>query len=171
MPIKVAFGRRAPTSQRERRRERADAAPASASDGQTDVRWSDLDQIMSNLRVRDADGAGVRHSIASSSSESSYASSRRTAAEAVEELDMRNVNVSLGNLSIEGGREHHRYADVDDEDVDVDDKDVDDYEDDDYEDDASRLEDDDDIPSPFDGDDADDRDDRASDQNDSDADA
>ena len=197
-PIKVAFGRRAPTSQRERRRERADAAPARASDDHTDVRWSDLDQIMSNLRVRDAGGAGVRHSLASSSSSSSYASSRRTADEAAEELDMRNVNVSLGNLSIHGGREHHRYADVDDEDVDEGDEDVDegdedvdededndyedndydeddyeddDYEDDDYEDDASRLEDDDEILSPFDGDVDDDHDDRAFDLDDSDVDA
>ena len=198
MPIKVAFGRRAPTSQRERRRERADAAPARASDDHTDVRWSDLDQIMSNLRVRDAGGAGVRHSLASSSSSSSYASSRRTADEAAEELDMRNVNVSLGNLSIHGGREHHRYADVDDEDVDEGDEDVDegdedvdededndyedndydeddyeddDYEDDDYENDASRLEDDDEILSPFDGDVDDDHDDRAFDLDDSDVDA
>ena len=76
-PIKVAFGRRAPSSP-DALRETYDSAPAREDDvDESAASWSNIDQIMSNLRVRETHARAPRHSIASSySSPSSYCSSR-----------------------------------------------------------------------------------------------
>jgi len=76
-PIKVAFGRRAPSSPGAQR-ETYDDAPAREDDvDESAASWSNIDQIMSNLRVRETRARAPRHSIASSySSPSSYCSSR-----------------------------------------------------------------------------------------------
>ena len=76
-PIKVAFGRRAPSSP-DALRETYDSAPAREDDvDESAASWSNIDQIMSNLRVRETHARAPRHSIASSySSASSYCSSR-----------------------------------------------------------------------------------------------
>ena len=76
-PIKVAFGRRAPSSP-DALRETYDSAPAREDDvDESAASWSNIDQIMSNLRVRETHARAPRHSTVSScSSPSSYCSSR-----------------------------------------------------------------------------------------------
>ena len=168
----IAFGRRVPVSQSKARDKHAMAPATYDEDSYLDdasrrpraaaSKWTNLDQIMSNLRIRD--NKHGRRSCSSSttsatSSDVSYKSSHYARSnERAASLDMRDI--TLGAVPHEGERSarYDAYDDDDDEEGDVDNTiDDDDDDDDGYDDeydivndsvvefDDERAEDDDDI--------------------------
>ena len=147
-PIKVAFGRRVPSSTPRRERIRFAAAPAEAFDDAGDARWTHLDQIMSNLRVREDTNAvddGQRSCTASSPSES-YRSSQYSEDEAAFRPESE-ARVASQTESFRYEERQHRYSTVDLSDEDI--ENVDDY-DDDSEDERDYDETDEDIRDEID---------------------
>lgn len=139
-PIKVAFGRRAPSSASFREREHLDAAPARAfeqhddDDEFNDERWSDLDHIMSNLRVRESKSTARGGEISpATSSSSSYRSSRYSVDDVAPEPSPR---LAPTPRAVDSSPLAPSRADDDQSDEEEDDFHDDDFDDDDFDDDV-----------------------------------